>query len=98
MRKFDVNNLRIASPCSMNWNDMSGDERARFCNACKLNVYNFSEMTAKEVEKFVLQKEGRICGKLYKRADGTVITKDCPTGLRAVRRQVMRLFSVGNCL
>jgi hypothetical protein len=28
--------------------------------------------------------------RLYRRADGTVITRDCPVGLRAVRRRVSR--------
>ncbi len=93
MQNFDVNKLRIASPCSMNWENMSGDKRARFCQSCQLNVYNLSEMSAREIEKLILQKEGRICGKLYKRADGTVITKDCPTGLWALRKRMSRMAS-----
>ncbi len=72
---------------------MSGDERSRFCESCKLNVYNFSEMSESEIKHFIVQKEDRICGKLYKRADGSVITKDCPTGLRAVRKRVTRVTS-----
>jgi Carboxypeptidase regulatory-like domain len=91
--KFEPNKLRIASPCHVSWESMSGDQKSRFCQSCQLNVYNLSEMTASEIKKLILQKEGRICGKLYKRADGTVITRDCPTGLRAVRRRVTRTAS-----
>jgi hypothetical protein len=93
MQNFDINKLRIASPCSMNWENMSGNQMARFCQSCQLNVYNFSEMSAGEIRKLILQKEGRVCGRLYKRADGTVITKDCPTGLWALRKRMSRTAS-----
>lgn len=69
---------------------MTGDERTRFCSLCSLHVYNFSEMTTEEVRGLVTRTEGRVCGRLYRRADGTVITRDCPVGLRAVRRRVAR--------
>jgi FlaG/FlaF family flagellin (archaellin) len=32
--------------------------------------------------------EGRLCACLYRRADDTVLTTDCPVGLRALRRRV----------
>lgn len=89
-QKFDVNNLRVASPCSVGWENMSGDEKTRFCRLCSLNVYNISEMTAGEVQTLIAKSEGRICGRIYKRADGTVITKDCPVGLRAYQKRVTR--------
>jgi hypothetical protein len=69
---------------------MTGDERTRFCSLCKLHVYNFSEMTMEEVRALVSRTEGRVCGRLYRRADGTVITRDCPVALRAVRRRIAR--------
>jgi hypothetical protein len=69
---------------------MEGDERARFCRECGLNVYNLSEMTRAEAESLVARTEGRLCARFYRRADGTVLTKDCPTGLRAARLRVSR--------
>lgn len=89
-QNFDVNNLRVASPCSVGWETMSGDERRRFCTICQLHVYNFSEMNADEIRKLVEKSESRICGRLYKRADGTVLTKDCPVGFRAYQKRVAR--------
>lgn len=88
---FDINNLRIASPCSVGWETMSGDERTRHCNLCRLNVYNVSEMTADEVRALIAKSEGRICARLYKRADGTILTKDCPVGWRAYQKRATRL-------
>lgn len=82
--------LRVASPCRVGWETMTGDERVRFCQACSLHVYNFSEMTADEVRALISRAEERVCGRLYRRADGTVITRDCPVGLRAVRRRMAR--------
>lgn len=82
--------MRVASPCSVSWGAMEGDGRVRFCRLCSLNVYDLSEMTRAEVEALVLKTEGRLCGRLTRRADGTVLTKDCPVGLRALRRRATR--------
>jgi Carboxypeptidase regulatory-like domain len=89
-KRFDVNSLRIASPCSVGWENMSGDERTRHCDQCSLNVYNISALTVPEVESLILKREGRLCIRMYRRADGTVSTKDCPVGLRAVQKRVAR--------
>lgn len=82
--------MRVASPCSASWEGMEGDARVRLCRLCDLNVYNISELTSAEVEALVVKTEGRLCGRLTRRADGTVLTRDCPVGLRAVRRRASR--------
>lgn len=88
-----LRNLGVASPCAAKWEEMAGDERVRFCSLCQLNVYNFKEMTRREVERLLTRKEGRVCARLYQRADGTLITRDCPRGLREVRQRTMRAAS-----
>jgi len=91
MSKTDLlASIRVASPCHVNWDEMIGDDRVRFCNACNLNVYNFASMTSEEVLSLITNSSGRVCGRLYRRIDGTLITRDCPVGLRAVRRRVRR--------
>lgn len=90
MENFVVNKLRIAAPCHFNWENMSGDERVRFCQSCKLNVYNISEMTTAEITNLITKTEGRICGRIYRRSDGTVLTKDCPIGVRAQVKRVTK--------
>ena len=82
--------MRVASPCGVGWDSMEGDARVRFCRLCSLNVYDISEMTSAEVEALVLKTEGRLCGRLTRRADGTILTKDCPVGIRALRRRTTR--------
>ena len=83
--------IQIASPCTANWDDMVGDERMRHCGACNLNVFNLSNMTRNEATAFLAEREGRSCVRMFKRADGTVITRDCPVGIAALRAKFVRL-------
>lgn len=85
-----LNNIKIASPCSADWNEMVGNERSRFCGDCKLNVYNLSGMSQREAENLILQSDGRLCVKFYRRADGSVLTKDCPVGWQLIKRNVSK--------
>src|SRR4051812_19138744 len=88
--KSPLDNVRVASPCPANWDEMYGDDRKRFCGQCKLNVYNLSEMSRSEAESLLMQSEGRLCVKYYRRSDGTVLTRDCPVGWRAMRRRLSK--------
>ncbi len=69
---------------------MIGNERSRHCGDCKLNVYNLSGMTKREVENFLVRAEGRVCVRYFKRADGTVLTKNCPVGWKAIKRRLSK--------
>ena len=86
-----LDDLRVASPCPANWDEMYGNERKRFCSECKLNVYNLSNMTKREAEQFLINSERRVCVRFYRRADGTVLTQNCPVGWQAVKRRVSRV-------
>jgi carboxypeptidase family protein len=87
-----LDNLQIASPCPADWNKMVGDERVRHCSECNLNVYNLSAMTERQVQELIVgSREKRLCTRFYRRADGTVLTQDCPWSLRALARKVSRL-------
>jgi hypothetical protein len=95
MQKFTnpLDNIRVAKPCPADWNGMFGNDRKRFCGECKLNVYNLSDMTRREAETFLLESEGRICVRYFRREDGTVLTKDCPVGLAALKRRVSKAIT-----
>ncbi len=84
-----LQNAEIATPCPARWEDMKGDERVRFCDQCSLHVYNVAELTEAEAERLIRETEGRLCGRIYRRADGTILTRDCPTGVK-VRRKLAR--------
>lgn len=85
-----LDNISVASPCPANWDEMYGDDRKRFCGECKLNVYNLSGMTRRDAEDLIRNWEGRLCVRFYRRADGTVLTEDCPVGWAAVKRRMSR--------
>lgn len=89
--KNPLDHVRIAAPCKADWEQMIGTERARFCAQCSLNVYNLSSMTKTEAESLIAQTEGRLCVRFYRRTDGSILTKNCPVGLRAIRRRLSYL-------
>src|ERR1039457_6631964 len=58
---------------------------------CNKNVYNLSAMTRRQAEALLRETEGRLCARLYRRADGTILTENCPAGLRAISRRISRV-------
>jgi hypothetical protein len=92
-----LQSVRIASPCSASWDDMVGDDRVRFCGSCAKNVYNLSAMPGEEAERLLAKHEGSICVRLYRRADGTVMSNDCPVGVRRkrVKRTILAAGAAG---
>jgi hypothetical protein len=92
--KLNLANIRIAAPCPSSWEKMIGDERVRHCSECNLNVYNLSAMTEREIEQLLEAHQGRrLCTRFYRRADGTVLTRNCPWSLRAIARKTSRFAS-----
>jgi hypothetical protein len=93
MARFNdrLDRVKIAAPCNANWEQMFSfeGERVRFCSQCNLNVYNLSDMTRNEANTLLARTEGRLCVRFYRRADGTVLTNNCPVGLRALKRRVV---------
>lgn len=91
-KPFNLDNLRVALPCPAEWSNMVGGDRVRHCAECKLKVYNLSAMTEQQVQQLLTVNRGqRLCGRFYRRADGTVLTQDCPWSLRVAVRKVSRI-------
>jgi hypothetical protein len=93
-----LDNIRVASPCRASWEAMTGDDKARFCQSCHKNVFNISLMTREEAETLIREKEGNLCVRFARRADGTIVTGDCPVGRRVRKTKrgafVMALLAV----
>jgi hypothetical protein len=81
---------RIDSPCEVDWESLEGEGAVRYCGQCKLNVHNFSEMTAEEVEQVMADSEGRLCARIRTRPDGSLYTDNCPYPLRRIRDRIRR--------
>jgi hypothetical protein len=82
-----LEHVKVAAPCPADWGKMVGDGRVRYCNRCSLHVYNLSGMTRREAEALVTSSEGRLCVRFYRRPDGTILTRNCPVGLSALKRR-----------
>jgi hypothetical protein len=88
--------LKVASPCSAKWEDMVGDDRVRFCGSCAKNVFNLSAMPRAEAESLLRERMGgELCVRFYQRADGTVMTTDCPVGAKKKQRKKLALAVAG---
>ena len=87
-----VDEIEIASPCSVPWDSMQGTDRVRHCGQCRQNVYNIAALTRPEARRLIESKEQRHCVRILRRDDGTVVTADCWTRLRAARRRGILSF------
>jgi hypothetical protein len=94
---IDLDNIRIASPCKMEWGDMTGGDRVRHCAACQKNVFNLSGMKRGEAIELLRATEGKICARFYRRKDGTILTADCPVGVALIARKAKRAV-LGACI
>lgn len=93
-RKYGFENVKVASPCHESWDNMTGDEHVRFCASCEHPVYNLSSLNGHEIAKLIKDTEGpRKCVRFYRRADGTMLTKDCPVGFAKARRRAIGAFA-----
>jgi len=85
--EIPLDDITVAAPCHAAWDKMRGSDTVRFCQSCEKNVYNLSGMSRAQAEALLREKEGDFCKRISRRADGTVITDNCPVGLRGVRRR-----------
>ena len=84
-----LDNIRVATPCRVSWDGMTGDERVRACGDCKKSVYNISNLTRDEAHALIVEKEGKLCVRYYQRHDGTILLKDCSVGVGRKRKRTM---------
>jgi hypothetical protein len=87
-----IEKFRNAAPCGIRWDAMKGTDRARFCEKCQLQVYDFTKTEMPEAEEIIFKNEGKKNFVLYKRKDGKFLTADCPVGAR--RKQTVMVASV----
>src|SRR5205814_237703 len=74
------------------------DERVRFCKNCSLHVYNLSAMTRDAAQQLIAEREGRVCIRMYRREDGTVITRDCGGAVKLAAKRISRFVTTASAL
>lgn len=87
-----LEDIEIQSPCEVPWDSLRGNDRVRACGKCRENVYNISAMTRVEALHLIRATEGRVCVRIHRRPDGTVVTGDCWSRLRAARKRGILVF------
>jgi len=77
--------IEVPTPCPMDWNVMTGDERSRFCAHCQRHVHDLSTMRRDEVADLLCREAGELCVRFERTADGAVRTLDYEPADRARR-------------
>jgi hypothetical protein len=91
-----LDSVRVASPGHASWGEMLGDDRVRFCTSCEKNVFNLSAMPRDDAERLLAERmNGELCVRFFQRADGTIMTQDCPVGVTKRRRKLAVLAAAG---
>jgi hypothetical protein len=60
-KKTFLDSIKVDDPCSESWEEMTGNDKVRFCSHCAKDVNNISEMTRKDAMRLVRRSNGRIC-------------------------------------
>ena len=68
---------------------MRGNNRVRFCSRCNLRVYNFAALREDQIRELLRKQTRRVCGRLYRRPDGTILTQECEYGRK--RKLIVKL-------
>ena len=87
-----VDRVEIQTPCDVAWDSMYGDDQVRHCGRCRQNVYNVAALPRADALRLIASRE-RVCLRIYRRPDGTVVTADCWSRLRAARRRGIWAFA-----
>lgn len=71
-----LDRLVITSPCTADWDEMTGTDQIRYCSECRKYVYNLSEMTRREAEALVASRRSQMCARMIRDIDDRVLTVD----------------------
>ena len=77
-----LDSIVITTHCPVPWEKMEGDDRTRFCDQCRQPVHDISGLTTSEAAELVSRPGKPPCLRIYRRADGRVMTADCSANRR----------------
>ncbi|MBA2341537.1 MAG: ankyrin repeat domain-containing protein [Pyrinomonadaceae bacterium] len=86
-----LDRVRIASPCSADWDSMTGNDEVRFCQHCNLHVHNLSGITRQRAEELVVKSQGRLCVRYRQTTHKKVLTATPLSKQRRTKERASRL-------
>lgn len=63
MKKFT---LSVTNPCHENWDQMTPDQRGRFCASCQKTVVDFTAMSDRQIADYFNRSTVSTCGRFYR--------------------------------
>lgn len=93
MKKSILERVTVGFRCPMNWEEMAGDGREKFCSKCEKSVTDFSQLTSEEAEAFVEKTAplGKACIRLTRDEEGQLVTKGCGSPAMVGRKAAQKL-------
>ena len=76
-RKDKLQRLQVVSSCSSSW-EAKGDERRRHCLECNKPVYDFAQLTPREISGLIEACQGNLCARLTRDGRGQLVTLPPP--------------------
>ena len=61
-----IDSLTVKEPCPEKWDEMTGNERVRFCSHCSKSVSDLSAMSRKQALQIVRESGGNLCVRFAK--------------------------------
>ena len=93
MSKSILDRVSIGSSCQTDWEAMNGDQSQRYCDQCEKSVYNFSQLTRSQAEALIARTKGKLCARIERRPDGSILTADKSYSLPRLNQKFLRIAS-----
>jgi len=77
-RKDKLQRLQVASPCPSSWEAMHGDACRRHCLKCDKPVYDFAQLSPREIAGLIEASRGKLCARLTRDDWGRLLTLEPP--------------------
>lgn len=66
--------ISIPEPCHENWDEMTINEKGRFCSSCSKTVIDFTKKESRQIQEYLKKhQEERICGHFYKKQLDSIV-------------------------
>ena len=87
--------ISIPKPCHEDWNQMTPEQKGRFCGVCNKTVVDFTNKTTTEVDKIIDERKSeKICGRFNSTQIANPVTVTVPAYIRAQRYSLTRAFMI----